>query len=162
MGMIQRRNLFAYPMSVAVAALLLLGPGAPPAESAVAKLEQKCASKLGKSSAKLSSTASKSLAKCRNADISGKAVAACPDSKATYKINKASSKLLLSAVPDRNGRRHRELKKAAAAPKLERTGDGCPFVGRCSEAADVCRSTAPPVFELGPQRFTRCHGMVSS
>ncbi len=67
------------------------------ADATVTKLERKCASKLGKSSAKLSATAIKSLAKCRNNDISGKTIGACPDAVATDKINSASVKLLLSA-----------------------------------------------------------------
>lgn len=95
MGMITGRVVSVLSTFAAAAVLLLGNPAAP--EAAVSKLEQKCASKLGKASSKLTGSAAKALAKCRNADISGKSVGACPDAGANDKINKASSKLLLSA-----------------------------------------------------------------
>jgi hypothetical protein len=81
---------------IALSALFVVGTVGS-GDAAVSKLEQKCASKLGKSSAKLSSTSVKLLAKCRDNDISGKLVGACPDASATGKINKASTKLLGAA-----------------------------------------------------------------
>jgi oligopeptide transport system ATP-binding protein len=34
---------------------------------------------------------------------------------------------------------------------------GCPFHPRCDAALDVCRTTPPPVVELGDGRTSRCH-----
>lgn len=61
--------------------------------SAVSKPETKCSSKLAKSAGKLADAIIKETSRCRNDDISGKAVGACPSPAATQKIDAAATKL---------------------------------------------------------------------
>jgi hypothetical protein len=74
--------------------LLVLAPGAQ--AQLVSSIEAKCASTIGKSSSKLAKTYGKEVTKCRDADISGKTVGACPDVKGQGKIDKLASKLTSS------------------------------------------------------------------
>jgi oligopeptide/dipeptide ABC transporter ATP-binding protein len=41
-------------------------------------------------------------------------------------------------------------------PDLASVPPGCRFAPRCPLADDRCRTEAPPVVELGPQRDARC------
>ncbi|TFH31540.1 MAG: hypothetical protein E4H00_03300, partial [Myxococcales bacterium] len=77
------------------AVALLIGAQAAQAQL-ISAVESKCASTIGKASAKLAKTYGKEVTKCRNADISGKTVGACPDSKGLAKINKIAGKLTSS------------------------------------------------------------------
>ncbi len=62
-------------------------------QAAVSKAEAKCVGKVGGGAAKLAATVAKEMMKCRDADISGKAVGSCPSTKGAAKIAKAVSKL---------------------------------------------------------------------
>lgn len=57
------------------------------------KQETKCSGQLGKNGEKLNKTYLKEVAKCRDSDISGKAVGACPSASNITKITKAGDKL---------------------------------------------------------------------
>lgn len=63
----------------------------------VSQPEQKCNQSIGKAGRKLASTITKSNAKCREGDISGKTPGACPDVKSVSKIDKARLKLVGAA-----------------------------------------------------------------
>jgi hypothetical protein len=76
-----------------VATGVLYAPQAADAQ-VITKLEQKCASKLGKSAAKLTKTIGKEIGKCRLADLKGPA-SVCPST--TEKIDKIASKLAKAA-----------------------------------------------------------------
>jgi hypothetical protein len=60
------------------------------------KQETKCGGTLGKSGEKLNKTYLKEVGKCRDSDISGKAIGACPTASNLAKIQKASDKLASS------------------------------------------------------------------
>ena len=77
---------------------VLLQPTTASAATLTSKLEGKCVSKVSKAATKAASTTAKSLAKCRDADISGKAVGSCPDAKGQAKIDKAKAKATATAA----------------------------------------------------------------
>ncbi len=64
----------------------------------VSSIESKCASTMGKASAKTSKTVTKETAKCRDADISGKTIGACPNAANQTKIDSSKAKLTSSTV----------------------------------------------------------------
>ncbi len=67
------------------------------------------------------------------------------------------TKLLLSAVPDPHGSINSELAGKSGTPTLTDPPPGCPFAARCPYVEDACRQSMPPVRELGPDHFVRCH-----
>ncbi|MBC8293027.1 MAG: hypothetical protein H8E45_07665 [Proteobacteria bacterium] len=77
---------------------VVLQPTSASAAALTSKLEGKCVSKVSKAATKAASTTAKSLAKCRDADISGKAVGSCPDAKGQAKIDKAKAKATATAA----------------------------------------------------------------
>jgi oligopeptide/dipeptide ABC transporter ATP-binding protein len=42
-------------------------------------------------------------------------------------------------------------------PELDKFPKGCRFENRCPEAMDICRSTPPPVTEVGTDHFVSCY-----
>src|SRR5262245_10548637 len=90
-------NKFAGRGAVLAASVLLLTPYVADAQT-VSAVEAKCAQSLGKSSAKVAKTTLKETAKCRDADISGKTIGACPSAENTAKIDAAKTKLTSGAV----------------------------------------------------------------
>lgn len=62
------------------------------------KIEQKCLKKLGKLSTKLAGTTAKETASCRDADITGSVVGACPNATNLAKIDAIGDKLVAAAV----------------------------------------------------------------
>ena len=62
-----------------LAAAWLLGVPHTVGAQLVSSIESKCASTMGKASAKTSKTVTKETAKCRDADISGKTIGICPN-----------------------------------------------------------------------------------
>lgn len=68
-----------------------------PALAQLGKTEIGCASKLAKAAGKVASTVAKTNGKCRDSDISGKAVGSCPDAKGGPKIQKTIDKLIATA-----------------------------------------------------------------
>jgi hypothetical protein len=89
-----QRNLFAATVGAFAGILFSMNAVAALLPS---KVEQKCVSKLGKLSTKLAMTAAKELSRCRNDDLSGAAVGACPNAGNTTKIAKIASKLVGAA-----------------------------------------------------------------
>jgi hypothetical protein len=82
---------------IVATALAVLLSGAPNGQAQlVSSVESKCSSSMGKSAAKLAKIHAKSVASCRDADISGKTVGTCPDSKGATKISSTQSKLTSS------------------------------------------------------------------
>jgi hypothetical protein len=63
------------------------------AQTTVSPIELKCSLKLGKLASKLASTIIKETASCRDADVNGKLVGACPNSANIAKISKIDAKL---------------------------------------------------------------------
>ncbi|MFZ9628089.1 MAG: ABC transporter ATP-binding protein [Ilumatobacteraceae bacterium] len=66
---------------------------------------------------------------------------------------------LLRSLP-RRGVRKTERSLATIPGALPVIGSAlptCVFVDRCPLATDLCRETVPPVVQLGPGRYTRCH-----
>lgn len=66
---------------------------APTSNATVSKIEQKCASKMATAARKLGDTYIKVTAKCRDSDLAGKTIGACPDAKGVQAIEKAAAKL---------------------------------------------------------------------
>ena len=66
---------------------------APTSNATVSKIEQKCASKMATAARKLGDTYIKVTAKCRDSDLAGKTIGACPDGKGVQAIEKAAAKL---------------------------------------------------------------------
>ena len=80
---------------VLLAAVVALGLAcALPSQAAVSKSEARCSGKVGGGAAKLAATVVKETMKCRDADISGKSLGSCPNSKGEAKIAKSVSKLV--------------------------------------------------------------------
>jgi len=86
------KGIFSKVLYVALTAVVATGLASTAYAAQVTKTELKCAGSLGKAMTKVSKTAFKGIAKCRDADISGKSIGACPDAKTTDKINKAIAK----------------------------------------------------------------------
>jgi hypothetical protein len=59
--------------------------------------ERKCSGKLAKLTAKLSTTVTKELGRCRQADVSGSAVGTCPNAGNTSKIQAIAAKVVAAA-----------------------------------------------------------------
>ena len=65
---------------------------------------------------------------------------------------------LLSAVPVPDPRkRTEEIPLAGEVADPSNPPPGCPFHPRCRYAEDRCRTEAPPLDEVAPGRFVRCH-----
>ena len=66
---------------------------------------------------------------------------------------------LLRSLP-RHGIRKSQRALSTIPGNLPQIGTNlptCVFVDRCQLATDLCRTVEPPVVELGPGRWTRCH-----
>jgi peptide/nickel transport system ATP-binding protein len=67
------------------------------------------------------------------------------------------SRKLFEAVPRADGR-HRPLAVIpGTVPPLNRAFSGCRFADRCDQAWGLCRSTVPPIVDLGDAQQVRCH-----
>jgi hypothetical protein len=129
-------------LAVCVAFVFAAVPGQ---AQTLTKPEYKCLSKVGKSVVKLASTVAKSNAKCRDADISGKAPGACPDAKATAKIGKAVAKVEKAATK-------KCLSTCGSAPSIECVDDLLcpPPFGECNGGAKGVFFNAPDLNLPGP------------
>ena len=69
------------------------------------------------------------------------------------------TRLLLEAVPVSHPRLRGQRRQALRGeiPVAGSVGTGCRFAPRCPIAADRCRSEAPPLRPLGPDRRVACH-----
>jgi len=92
------KGIFSKVLYVALTTVVATGLALPAYSAQVTKTELKCAGTLGKAMTKVAKTGFKATAKCRDADISGKLVGACPDGKADLKIQKAIDKAALSGI----------------------------------------------------------------
>ena len=72
---------------------LLIGAPAANAAPLVSSVESKCAGTIGKASAKVAKTYGKEVSKCRDADISGSTIGACPTAENLAKVSAAATKL---------------------------------------------------------------------
>ncbi|HIL14336.1 MAG TPA: hypothetical protein EYG16_11765 [Deltaproteobacteria bacterium] len=86
------KGIFSKVLYVALTAVVATALASTAYAAQVTKAELKCAGSLGKAMTKVSKTVFKGVAKCRDADISGKSVGACPDAKTAGKIAKAIAK----------------------------------------------------------------------
>jgi oligopeptide transport system ATP-binding protein len=65
---------------------------------------------------------------------------------------------LLLSVPDVTDMNRGELHQIPGLPPdVSRLEPGCPFAPRCERAEAVCRTTFPPVVDLGPGHQSLCH-----
>jgi len=67
------------------------------------------------------------------------------------------TKLLISALPDRNGSFSRPIAAKSGAPKLIDPPPGCPFAARCPDVHDRCHRELPALHTIAPRRGVRCH-----
>lgn len=70
------------------------------------------------------------------------------------------SQALLSAVPIPDPDLEKEKKRVILqgdVPSPINPPDGCPFVGRCSRACDICHKERPELLELRPGHKVACH-----
>jgi peptide/nickel transport system ATP-binding protein len=63
---------------------------------------------------------------------------------------------LLAAVPRLGMRRDRLAVIPGTVPSATAWPSGCRFRARCPHAFERC-DTQPPLYQIGPQRFSRCH-----
>ena len=66
---------------------------------------------------------------------------------------------LLSAVPSLDGTRRERISLTGEIPSAAHPPSGCVFHTRCPRqlASGVCESTEPPLAEVEPGHFMRCH-----
>jgi len=86
------------PLASLLVSTALILAGIADAAILPSKLEQKCLKKLSKLSTKLAATAAKETARCRDADINGSAVGACPNAGNVAKIDAIGDKVVAAAV----------------------------------------------------------------
>jgi oligopeptide/dipeptide ABC transporter ATP-binding protein len=65
--------------------------------------------------------------------------------------------LLLAAFAHNERLRRYWLGERAARSEVGPSGVGCPFQNRCVRMQDLCRYDHPPLRELGPDHYVRCH-----
>jgi peptide/nickel transport system ATP-binding protein len=64
---------------------------------------------------------------------------------------------LMGSVPSLVGPARRLESIPGVPPDLRAPPAACRFAGRCPIAEDVCRREAPPLFEVAPGHWSRCH-----
>ena len=66
---------------------------------------------------------------------------------------------LLRCIPRRDADKHRRALDTIPGflPRPGETASGCIFASRCGLVEDRCRTEAPPLYEIGPVRRSRCH-----
>jgi peptide/nickel transport system ATP-binding protein len=66
---------------------------------------------------------------------------------------------LLRCIPRRDAdkRRHALDTIPGFLPRPGESPSGCIFASRCGLVQDRCRTEAPPLYEIGPERRSRCH-----
>ncbi len=66
---------------------------------------------------------------------------------------------LLRCIPRRDADKHRHALDTIPGflPRPGETTSGCIFASRCGLVQDRCRTEAPPLYEIGPVRRSRCH-----
>ena len=68
------------------------------------------------------------------------------------------TQLLISAVPEAGVRKTREvMAKKADIPQRTPQSCGCPFVARCLQEKEICKTNMPPVTQLEEDHYVRCH-----
>jgi oligopeptide/dipeptide ABC transporter ATP-binding protein len=69
------------------------------------------------------------------------------------------TRALIRARPGWGPRTERLFTIAGRPPDLLDVPEGCPFVPRCTESEGLaaCRTTVPPLLEVGPQHLAACH-----
>lgn len=79
----------------------------------------------------------------------GRVVEAGPADQVTDHPTHPYTQLLLSAAPDPDATSKTWVGAAGAPPSLVNPPSGCRFHPRCPHAMDVCRSSAPPLLQIG-------------
>ncbi len=72
------------------------------------------------------------------------------------------SQALLSAVPIADPKKEHDKKRIILEGDIPSPIDlpkGCPFVGRCSKATDICKDVKPELKEYTPGHFAACHNI---
>jgi peptide/nickel transport system ATP-binding protein len=67
------------------------------------------------------------------------------------------SRKLFDALPGSAGRERGLAVIPGSVPSLTRVFSGCRFADRCDKASEVCRTTLPPIVDLGGGQQVRCH-----
>jgi peptide/nickel transport system ATP-binding protein len=66
------------------------------------------------------------------------------------------TQLLIASVPDPGDPLRRAPEVGDHADQGQFPAEGCRFAPRCPHAMDVCRTTAPPLFEVATGHESRC------
>ncbi len=64
---------------------------------------------------------------------------------------------LLKAFPSIKGEKKKLLSIPGSPPDLANPPKGCRFAPRCPYAKDICLEKEPPIVEISPGHFTKCH-----
>jgi hypothetical protein len=91
--MFQRRSIALAAFAISTSLTFVWSNHAEADLGKIDKQETKCSGQLGKNGEKLNKTYLKEVGKCRDADISGKAIGGCPSAGNDTKIAKVSGKL---------------------------------------------------------------------
>jgi oligopeptide/dipeptide ABC transporter ATP-binding protein len=68
------------------------------------------------------------------------------------------TKLLIASIPGLKNRDSRnKLIQHKSIDSHNFIGNGCPFVGRCTESQDICKKSNPTINESQKDRFVACH-----
>jgi peptide/nickel transport system ATP-binding protein len=67
------------------------------------------------------------------------------------------SRKLFDALPGSAGRERGLAVIPGSVPSLTRVFSGCRFADRCDKVSEVCRTTLPPIVDLGGGQQVRCH-----
>jgi peptide/nickel transport system ATP-binding protein len=67
------------------------------------------------------------------------------------------SRKLFDALPGSAGRERGLAVIPGSVPSLTRVFSGCRFADRCDKASEVCRTTLPPIVDVGGGQQVRCH-----
>ena len=64
---------------------------------------------------------------------------------------------LLKAFPSIKGEKKKLISIPGSPPDLANPPKGCRFAPRCPYAKDICLEKEPPIVEISPGHFTKCH-----
>lgn len=87
----------------------------------------------------------------------GKIVEKAPAKELFHKPLHPYTKGLLGAIPKLSDERHTFVQIPDSVPSPMNKPKGCYFHTRCAYATEACRQAQPPLREVEPGRFVRCH-----
>ena len=90
----------------------------------------------------------------------GKVVETCPAAELYAHPAHPYTRALISAIPIADPRVERKRQRiilTGQVPSPSQMLSGCPFAGRCPDAAERCRREAPCLREVAPGHYAACH-----